>query len=867
MTKIEKQKFARLQRGLKKNWQMTEDDYPGERTFVIIASFSLDPEELRKVFGIEFYEERLLYFIGLLKNPKTSIVYVSSLKIDPVIIDYYLDMYSDSSAQKKDMKSRLTMFQAGDSGSYLALTQKVLKSAPLIGRIKNSITDKKRAVLRCFNATEDEEKLAARLGIPLFAPSSKLIPLGSKSGSRKAFREAGVKVPPGAENITDEDGLFRALYELKRRHPKPQKAILKFNYSFSGGGNAILNIAKLPPDREEAEKYLLRNLRPIETDLLPKKYLEKYFRFGGVVEAWMMGAKTDSPSAQLNILPNKKVELVSTHEQLLDEETQQTYLGCRFPAKKSNTKLIASAALKIGRLLARQGVIGRFGIDFIVNKSGKRADVRAIEINLRKGGTTHPYFMTKILTGAEPDANGMLRIDGRRVFYYAFDNIKHPEYDRLDPRTLIEIVRQSGLEYDPETRTGIILHLLGAIKTFHKFGAVCIARSPRAAEQLYLLLVRVVNKHLEEKQEVAVKKEDMIVNKNRLVDTFLKLVRIDSPSGEEKMVSDALYDKFRSLGLKARQDEYDNVLVKVPGRGKVPFLLAAHMDVVEPCRNVQPVVRGDKIMSSGDTVLGADDKAAIAYIIELVSILEEQKIPHRPLELLFTVREETFFGGILDMDTTKIISPKGYVIDGAKVGGIDVAAPWLMHMNVEVKGRAAHSGVNPEEGINAVKIAAEAISRIPLGRLDKDTTANIGVIEGGQALNTVPDRVMVTAEARSLERKKLEEQVERMNKAFEDAAEKYHGIVQIETKIPYDGYEFDEDDAFIKKTARLMKKTGIKPEIRRAMGGSDANELIAKGIKVLDIGTGTQNPHTTKESIAIPDMVKMVKFLLEAVSM
>ncbi|MBU0732354.1 M20/M25/M40 family metallo-hydrolase [Patescibacteria group bacterium] len=865
MTKIEKQKFTKLQQHLKKNWSFVEDDYEGCRTLVMIASFSLDPEELRKVFGIEFYEERLLYFIGLLKNPNTKIIYISSLRIDPVIVDYYLTMYSDSSSQKKDMKSRLVMLQAGDSGSYLALTQKVLKNKKLIKEIKDEIPNKKQAVLRCFNSTQDEEDLAVKLGVPLFAPSSKLVPLGSKSGSRETFKAAGVKVPPGVENIMNEDGLIKALRSMKRRNPKLQKVILKFNYSFSGGGNAILNVAKLPGKKEEIIKYVLRYLRPIETDLLTKKYLEKLFKFGGIVEEWMMGAKTDSPSAQLNILPNKKVELISTHEQLLDEETQQTYLGCRFPAKKSNTKVISQAGMKIGNYLAKKGVIGRFAIDFVVNKSGNRTDVRAIEINLRKGGTTHPYFMTKLITGAKPDKNGMLRIDGRRVFYYAFDNIKHPEYAHLDAKTLIEIVHQSGLEYDPETQTGIVLHLLGAIKTFHKFGAVCIARSPKAAEQLYFLLIRVVNKYLEEKQEVKVKKEDTIVNKNRLVETFGKLVRIDSPPGEEKLLSDALFDKFKSLGFKTTQDEFWNILVKIPGRGNIPFLLSAHMDVVQPCRNVQPVVRGDKIMSAGDTVLGADDKAAIAYILELVNILEEQKIPHRPLELLFTVREETFFGGVLDMDTTKITSPMGYVIDGAKIGEIDISAPWLMHMKIEVKGKAAHSGVNPEEGINAIKIASEAISKIPLGRIDSETTANIGTIKGGHALNTVPNKVEIVAEARSLDRKKLEEQVERMTKAFEDAAEKHHGIVQIETKIPYDGYVFDKEDVFIQKTADIMKKAGITPEVRKAMGGSDANELISKGIKVLDIGTGMEKPHTTKESIAIPEMIKMVKFLLEAV--
>lgn len=863
LTKTEKEKFKKLQSSLKKNWQIVEDEYNKDRTIIIMAGFSLDPEELRKVFGIEFYEERLLYFIGLLKNPKTKVIYISSIKIDPIIIDYYLSIYSDSESQKKDMKKRLTLLQAGDSGSYLPLTKKVLRNQKLIGDIKKKITNNKSTVLRCFNSTSDEEKLAAILGVPLFASLSKHIPFGSKSGSRQTFKDSGVKVPPGYEDIMNEDELIAAIKKMKKANPKLKKVILKFNYSFSGGGNAILNLSKFPAKKEDAHVFMLKKLQPIEADISNQKYLKKYFEFGGIVEEWLMLQDTYSPSAQLSILPNGAVELVSTHEQILDEETKQTYLGCRFPAKLKNRDLIGADAIKIGKYLSKKGIMGRFAIDFVVNHKEGKADVRAIEINLRKGGTTHPFFMTKLLTNAVSKKDGLLYVDDRKVFYYAYDNIKHPEYAHLDAKTLIEIVKKTGLEYDPETKTGVILHLLGAVKKFHKFGAVCIARSPKAAEQLYFLLLRVVKKYLEENQEVKIEKEAIQVNKDRLVETFGKLIRIDSPPGEEKLLSDALHDKFKSMGFKTYQDDNHNLLVKVPGRGNIPFLLSAHMDVVEPCRNIQPVIRGDKIMSAGNTVLGADDKAAIAYIIELLNILQENEISHRPLELLFTVREETFFGGILDFDMTKITSPFGYVLDGADIGEIDIAAPYLVQINIVVKGRAAHSGVNPEDGINSIKIASEAIAKIPLGRVDKETTANIGIMKGGHALNTVPDRVEITAEARSLDKKKFEEQIERMTKAFEDAAEKHGGLVEIETKFPYDGYTYNPEDVFIQKTAKIMESVGIKPELRKAMGGSDANELIHKGVKILDLGIGMEKPHTPQETIAIPDMVKMVKFLIE----
>ncbi|MFH1537150.1 MAG: peptide ligase PGM1-related protein, partial [Patescibacteria group bacterium] len=698
MTKIEKQKYKRLADYLKKNPTLIDDDYNKPRTIVMVTSFSLDPEELRKVFGIEFYEERLLYFIGLLKNSNTKLIFVSSVEINPDIIDYYLDIYSEDKQQRQDMKKRLIMKVAGDSGSYLSLTQKILKKKKIIAEIKKQIPNKKQAVLRCFNSTEDEEKLAVQLGIPLYAPMAKFVPYGSKSGCRKVFIDSGVEVPPGHEDIKNFDELLKAICQMKKKDKKLEKVVLKFNYSFSGGGNAILNVKKLPSKKEDAYNYMLRYLRPVEEDLSNKKYLEKYFQHGGIVEEWMMQENTGSPSVQLAIKPNKEVEITSTHEQLLAED-RQTFLGCRYPARKKSLIAIKESSLKIGRHLAKKGIIGRFAIDFIVQKKkDKYTDPRAIEINLRKGGTTHPYFMTKLVTGAIPDQDGLLRIDGRKVFYYAFDTIKHQEYKNLTPKTLIEVVRDYGLEYDPETQTGVILHLLGALQPLGKFGAVCIARSPKAAEQIYFLLVRIVKKYLEEKQGISIKQKDSLVNKERLVATFCKIVKIDSPTGEEKLLSLAIRDKFESLKYKVYQDEANNLLVQIPGRGTTPFLLSAHMDVVRPCNGTQPVVRGNKIMSDGKTVLGADDKAAIAYILELIYILRENKIPHKPLELLFTVGEENLFTGIQAFDCSKIVSPKGYILDGADIGEIDVAAPYMCKMIVKIKGRAAHSGVNPEDG-------------------------------------------------------------------------------------------------------------------------------------------------------------------------
>ena len=259
----------------------------------------------------------------------------------------------------------------------------------------------------------------------------------------------------------------------------------------------------------------------------------------------------------------------------------------------------------------------------------------------------------------------------------------------------------------------------------------------------------------------------MMVGTERLLDTFLDLVRIPSPSGQEEAVAEAIAARLGALGIAVERDAVGNLIARVDGVGE-PLLLTAHMDTVVPCEGVVPVVRGEGdariVASAGDTILGADDKAGVAILLELLAVLAENELAHRPLELLFTVGEEKGLRGAKALDVGRFRATMGLGLDVAGVPGIMVVhAPYQDHWRAVVHGRAAHAGGNPEAGVSAIQVAAEGIAGMPLGRIDDETTANIGVIQGGRATNIIPDRVELDGEARSRDVTKLEKQIEAMS--------------------------------------------------------------------------------------------------------
>ena len=466
------------------------DEVP--HTSVVVPSLTLDQSELTKIAGASFYEERLLFLLIRLRNPRARVVYVTSQPIHPIILEYYLQFLAGIPASHA--RSRLTLLCADDA-SPRSLTEKILQRPRLIERIRAGIVDPSRAYLTIFNSTPLERKLAVLLGIPLNGCDPRLAELGTKSGSRKAMRESGVEVPDGFEDLRDATDAGEALQELRERRPHLQRAVLKLNDSFSGEGNAIVS---LPVSRSKgALRDALTRLEfsvPTETT---EAYFDKYTRMGGVVEEFIEAPEKHSPSAQYRISPRGDVLAVSTHDQILGGPREQVFLGCRFPARDDYRVRIQEAGRQVGRELARRGVVSRYGVDFLVHRREPSEEwkLTALEINLRMGGTTHPYLALQFLTGGSLDPEcGLYRSpSGQAKFYKATDNLFSERYRGLLPEDLVEILTMNKLHYSHGTESGVLFHLIGALSEFGKLGVTAIANSHEQADELYAHTLEVLD--------------------------------------------------------------------------------------------------------------------------------------------------------------------------------------------------------------------------------------------------------------------------------------------------------------------------------------------------------------------------------------
>lgn len=356
------------------------------------------------------------------------------------------------------------------------------------------------------------------------------------------------------------------------------------------------------------------------------------------------------------------------------------------------------------------------------------------------------------------------------------------------------------------------------------------------------------------------------MNESRLVNTFLELVRIDSPTGHEAQIAEVLIGRLRDLGLSVRQDTAGNVIATLDGDGE-PVLLSAHMDTVEPGRGIQPQVEDGVIRSDGTTVLGSDDKSGIAVILEVLQRLQEAGEKHVPMEIVLTVSEEGGLVGAKNLDASSLRSKKGLVLDsGGPIGTIVRQAPAQDSVHIVVHGKASHAGAEPEKGINAIVVASEAIANMPLGRIDQETTANIGKIAGGLATNIVPDRVEMWGEARSLDSAKLEAQTRRMAEAAEAAAARHKARAEVKVTRAYETYRLADSHPWIRHLVGACKALGMDPILQSSGGGSDANIFNARGIQAVPVSTGMAKVHTTEEHIAIADMTAAAEFVHKAVT-
>ena len=489
--------FKKLQKRFLKQFENAFPDKFALQTVVVVPSMTMDQEILSKISGINHYEERLLCMLMLLRKPRVNIIYLSSETIDPVIVDYYLHLLPGITGYHA--LRRLTMLSCHDSSSK-PLTQKILERPRVIQRIKDHLPADHEIHMACFNVTAYERSLAVQLQVPIFGCDPDLYDLGSKSNSRKIFRECGLDVPPGFEDLHTEEDIINALDALKKQYPGMRKAVVKVNDGFSGDGNAIFSYSgseEAPDAKQWIKENLEKKLKMVAGDLSFEMFMHKYMHMGGIVETFVEGEIKESPSVQCRINPTGEIEVLSTHDQELGGESGQVYIGAHFPASREYAVEIGRMGRKVSEALQAKDVLGRFAIDFISVKENDVWKHYPIEINLRKGGTTHPFLMLQFLTDGvyDPEEGLYYTFQGHLIrYYFSSDNLKSDKYKGLTPHDLIDIAMMNEIHYDGTSQEGVMFHLIGALSQYGKLGVVCIGSTPQRAREFYAKIVAVLEK-------------------------------------------------------------------------------------------------------------------------------------------------------------------------------------------------------------------------------------------------------------------------------------------------------------------------------------------------------------------------------------
>jgi len=368
------------------------------------------------------------------------------------------------------------------------------------------------------------------------------------------------------------------------------------------------------------------------------------------------------------------------------------------------------------------------------------------------------------------------------------------------------------------------------------------------------------------------------LNQERLIKEFLELVQVDSETRFEANIANVLKEKFQQLGVEVKEDnakelidhEANNLICNLPGTisGVDEIYFTAHMDTVTPGNNIKPSIENDYIKSDGTTILGADDKAGIAVILEVIRVLQEENIDYGPLQFIITVGEESGLSGAKAIDASLITARYGYALDSdGAVGNIVVEAPFQAHITANIIGKSAHAGVAPEKGISAITVAAKSVANMPLGRIDAATTANIGYFKGGKATqtNVVCDTVEIVAEARSLHEEALEAQLTKMKHAFQNTAEKFGATTEVDITHMYPGFQFNQSNKVVQIAEDAAKTLDLPCELLKSGGGSDANIFNGHGIPTVNLSVGYEHIHTTKEKIHINHLTNLTKLVLQII--
>eukprot|EP00011_Vannellida_sp_DIVA3-517-6-12_P013402 CAMPEP_0114617326 /NCGR_PEP_ID=MMETSP0168-20121206/7141_1 /TAXON_ID=95228 ORGANISM="Vannella sp., Strain DIVA3 517/6/12" /NCGR_SAMPLE_ID=MMETSP0168 /ASSEMBLY_ACC=CAM_ASM_000044 /LENGTH=582 /DNA_ID=CAMNT_0001828461 /DNA_START=51 /DNA_END=1799 /DNA_ORIENTATION=- len=490
---------------------------------VIIPSLSSDPEELKKIEGVQHYEERQLFHILRLRDESLTLILITSLPLHPSVVNYYLTL-----VQSKTVDRRFILFSTFDA-SMQPLSQKILDRPILQNKIRRAIVRAlegsapedvtaedvlkygSRARTVCFIPSTLEYKLANTFGCEILCSPEDTQFWGTKTGSRQLFRDSEVPHPIGVyDSIYSAQDLALQLAELWESKPAMTRVVVKLNEGFSGEGNALLDMGPVisrlyanykflskrqhkvtKEERVESIKHELQKMRFQAANENWESFEKKIHRLGCIVEQYVEGQGKQSPSVQAMIHEDGRVEILSSHEQVLGGPDGQVYLGCHFPCDPAYRVQLHEYTLKVGKLLSKHGARDRFGIDYLCVPEKpwdfEQWNVFALEINLRSGGTTHPYETLRQLTNGKYQFDSGIYVSeqGQEKYYIATDNLQEQEYKGLLPSDLMRIIKRRGIEFDPETQTGVVFHLMGALSEFGKLGVTCIGNTVEGAHEIY----------------------------------------------------------------------------------------------------------------------------------------------------------------------------------------------------------------------------------------------------------------------------------------------------------------------------------------------------------------------------------------------
>ncbi|MBC9823960.1 peptide ligase PGM1-related protein [Terrabacter sp. MAHUQ-38] len=483
--------FDTLQRRLPQVWRRFGQGDARE-SVVVVPSMSVDRIGPSAGAMNQALEERFLFLLLLLRQPWLRMVYVTSMPISPAIVEYYLSLLPG--VIPSHARSRLDLVSVGDSAPT-PLTDKLLARPRLLAQIAALVPDPERSHLIPYNSTTRERDLSLLLGIPMYAADPRLYPLGTKTGCRRVFAEAGVEHPFGAEDLHSVDDLVGAVLDLHAARPAAEWAMVKLNEGASGSGNALVDLRDLPvddgdpsgPSRRDAVANRVAAMRLEDASVPLDAYLRRLDERGGIVEERIVGDEVRSPSVQLRVTPLGELEILSTHDQILGGPTGQMYLGARFPADPAYATTITRDAAKVGRVLADKGVLGRFALDFVVVRHGAEWDAHSIEINLRRGGTTHPFLTLQFLTdGTYVHEEGRFRTPSGDVRHLvATDHLEDESLKGLRVEDLFDLVARAGLHFDQSRQSGVVFHMISSITECGRVGMTAIGDTPDSAQDVF----------------------------------------------------------------------------------------------------------------------------------------------------------------------------------------------------------------------------------------------------------------------------------------------------------------------------------------------------------------------------------------------